>query len=63
MQQRIILVRTEWTNDYTKRFQQMKKMNFLKIAWWFLPNIDAVNTIPREKMTYDQFFGPLPAPE
>ena len=41
----------------------MKKMNFLKIAWWFLPNIEAVNTIPREKMTYDQFFGPLPAPE
>jgi len=41
----------------------MKKMKFIKIAWWFLPNIDAMNTVLREKMTCDQNFGPLPAPE
>ena len=46
-----------------KRFQRMKKMNFLKIAWWFLPNIDAVNTILREKIIYDPYTWPLPAPE
>ena len=49
--------------SFSKRFQRMKKMNFLKIAWWFLPNMDAVNTILREKMTHDQYFGPLPALE
>ena len=41
----------------------MKKMNFLKIAWWFLPNIDAVNTILRKKKTYNKYFSPLPALE
>ena len=47
----------------SKRFQQMTKMNFKKIAWWFPRNLDALNTILRSRTTYDQYFGPLPALE
>ena len=50
-------------NKSTKRFQQMTKMNFKKIAWWFPRNFEALNTILTSKTTYDQYFGPLPALE
>ena len=49
--------------SHNKRFQQMTKMIFQKIAWWFPRNFEALNTILGSKTTYDQYLGPLPAPE